>query len=88
MKVWVIEVNDHPSLNINFTMEGPTGLIKEPSLVDRHIKVKVIGDAIKFMKSKKLKKARKAGEVESYRCWKRIMPSPDTEDYNAFIRAK
>ena len=49
LKAWVLEINDHPSLNILMTKEGPTGLIKEPSEVDRYIKVKVVGDAIKLM---------------------------------------
>jgi hypothetical protein len=45
----VLEVNDHPSLNINLCYEGEDGPVKIPSEIDRHIKVKVIGDAIKFM---------------------------------------
>ena len=49
LKAWVLEINDHPSLNILMSKEGPTGLIKEPSEVDRYIKVKVVGDAIKLM---------------------------------------
>ena len=46
LKVWVIEVNDHPSLNIQLCKEGATGLLKYPSEVDKYIKVKVVGDAI------------------------------------------
>lgn len=50
LKAWVIEINDHPSLNINLCLEGEKGLIKELSEVDKYIKVKVIGDAIKLMR--------------------------------------
>lgn len=57
-KVWVLEINDHPSLNINLCLEGEKGLIKEPSEVDRFIKVKVIGDAIKLMHKHKTAEAR------------------------------
>ena len=51
----MLEINDHPSLNILATKEGPTGLIKEPSEVDKYIKVKVVGDAIKLMSKKSFK---------------------------------
>jgi len=37
-------------LNINLCLEGEKGLIKELSEVDKYIKVKVIGDAIKLMR--------------------------------------
>jgi len=55
LKVWVLEINDHPSLNILLTKEGPKGLIKNPSEVDRYIKVKVVGDAIHLMRNTKKK---------------------------------
>ena len=58
LKAWIIEINDHPSLNILQTKEGPDGLIKEPSEVDKYIKVKVVGDAIKLMSKKKHKSDR------------------------------
>ena len=50
LKAWLLEINDHPSLNINIEKEGPIGLIKEVSEIDRYLKVKVLGDAIKLMK--------------------------------------
>ena len=50
LKPWVLEINDHPSLNIMLCLEGDKGLIKEPSEVDKFIKCKVIGDAIKLMR--------------------------------------
>ena len=58
LKAWVLEINDHPSLNINLCLEGDKGLIKEPSEVDKYIKVKVIGDAIKLMHKFKTGEAR------------------------------
>ena len=48
LKVWILEINDHPSLNIMLSKEGPSGP-KEPSEVDRYIKMKVVGDAIQLM---------------------------------------
>ena len=55
LKAWVLEINDHPSLNILMTKEGAKGLEKEPSEVDRYIKVKVVSDALKLMSKKKFK---------------------------------
>lgn len=79
LKAWVLEVNDHPSFNILLTKEGPNCLIKQPSEVDRYIKVKVVGDAIKLMTNKKLKENRH--EISQYGCWHRILPSADEDDY-------
>jgi len=81
-------VNDHPSLNINLCTEGAKGqgLIKELSEVDKFIKVKVIGDAIKLMKKKSYKDKR--SEIEGYKCWKRILPSEDCDDLDAFVNGK
>ena len=50
LKSWIFEINDHPSLNINLEKEGDKGLIKEVSEIDKYIKMKVLGDAIKLMK--------------------------------------
>ena len=69
------------------TKEGPHGLIKEPSEVDRYIKVKVVGDAIKLMAQKKHKSDR--SEIVKSGCWHRILPSEDMEDeFESFIKAK
>lgn len=46
LKCWVLEINDHPSMSIHLTKEGPKGLIREESEVDKYIKVKVLGEAI------------------------------------------
>lgn len=47
---WVLEINETPSFNINLCKEGPKGLLKEPSEIDRHIKTMVLGDAISYMR--------------------------------------
>jgi tubulin polyglutamylase TTLL11 len=49
LKAWILEINDHPSLNIYLEKEicDPN---KEISEVDKYIKMKVLGEAIKFMK--------------------------------------
>lgn len=46
LKAWILEINDHPSLNINLEKEGEKGLIKELSEIDKYIKMKVLGEAI------------------------------------------
>jgi len=53
LKAWVLEVNASPSMNINLTKEGQTSLIKEPSEIDRYLKSRVVGDALKLMRFKK-----------------------------------
>lgn len=45
-KAWLLEINDHPSLNINFELEGPKGLIKTPSPIDKFVKTKILRDAL------------------------------------------
>ena len=85
LKAWVLEINDHPSLNIMLCLEGEKGLIKEPSEVDKYIKVKVIGDAIKLMRKYSTAEAR--SEVEAYRCWHRLLPDHTSGDIDSFIRA-
>jgi tubulin polyglutamylase TTLL11 len=85
LKAWLFEINDHPSLNINLEKEGEKGLIKEPSEIDKFIKVKVLGDAIKFMKSKK---GCCRSETESYKGFIRILPDPEYSSYDAFYQAK
>jgi hypothetical protein len=86
LKAWVLEINDHPSLNINLCLEGEKGLIKELSEVDKYIKVKVIGDAIKLMRKFPSGEAR--ADVKAYRCYHRLMPDPLVYDIDSFIRAK
>lgn len=84
LKAWVLEINDHPSLNILMTLEGDKGLIKSPSEVDKYIKVKVIGDAIKLMR--KHPRIDQQAELASYRCWHRLLPG-DCDEIDIYLRA-
>ena len=82
----MLEVNDHPSLNIQLCKESATGLLKYPSEVDKFIKVKIVGDAIELMRKQKFKNDR--SQIQSSGCWVRISPSGDEEDYQTFSKAK
>ena len=64
------------------TKEGPKGLIKEPSEVDKYIKTKVVGDAIKLMH--KHSKAERPS-LDSYKSWQRILPPANAEEYDEFL---
>ena len=75
----MLEINDHPSLNILLTKEGPNNLIKLPSEVDKFIKMKVVGDAINLMCKRKYKNDR--SQIETSGCWRRISPTGEEEDY-------
>jgi hypothetical protein len=84
-KAWVLEVNDHPSLNIFLCYESEEGIVKVPSEIDKFIKVKVIGDALELMK------CYPSGErhlLEDFRCWHRILPCEQSEYFDSFIRLK
>jgi hypothetical protein len=54
--------------------------------VDKFIKVKVIGDAIKLMQNHKSSAAR--SEIETYRCWHRLLPDREMDDLDAYNKAK
>eukprot|EP00347_Sterkiella_histriomuscorum_P019520 403341319 len=84
MKAWLFEINDHPSLNIFIEKEGKTGLIKEPSEIDKYIKMRVLGQAIQFMKKKNIQR----DTVDSFKGWHRLLPSNEFEGYDAFYKAK
>ena len=52
LKPWLIELNDHPSLNVNFDKE-PMNVKKELmslSEVDKYVKTRVLSGAIKLAK--------------------------------------
>lgn len=85
LKAWVLEVNEHPSLNINLCLEGDKGLIKHASEVDRHIKTTVVGDAIKLMKKYH---AEQRSEIEAYRGWRRILPDYSEQKLSLFADVK
>ena len=71
-KAWLFEINDHPSLNINLEKEGEKGLEKEVSEIDKYLKTKILGEAIKLMS--KGQQARR--EIQTYKGFIRILPNP------------
>ncbi len=71
-KAWLFEINDHPSLNINLEKEGEKGLEKEVSEIDKYLKTKILGEAIKLMS--KGQQARR--EIQTYKGFIRILPDP------------
>mmetsp|Transcript_12817 Transcript_12817/g.9291 ORF Transcript_12817/g.9291 Transcript_12817/m.9291 type:complete len:138 (+) Transcript_12817:13-426(+) len=85
LKAWLFEINDHPSLNINLEKEGEKGLLKEPSEIDKYIKTKVVGEALKFMKNRNLDRA----GTERYKGWVRVLPNQDLDgNWDFFMKAK
>ncbi|CDW75061.1 tubulin-tyrosine ligase family protein [Stylonychia lemnae] len=84
LKAWLFEINDHPSLNIFIEKEGEKGLIKEPSEIDKYIKMKILGEAIQLMKKKNLNRS----EIERYKGWIKLLPSNEFEGYDSFYKAK
>jgi hypothetical protein len=82
LKAWLFEINDHPSLNIILEKEGDKGLIKEVSEIDKFIKTKILGEAIKLMKNRSLNRA----ETDQYKGYIRILPGE--YEYSAFYKAK
>jgi hypothetical protein len=84
LKAWMFEINDHPSLNINLEKEGPKGLIKEISEIDKYLKVKILGEAISLMNKKSITRF----EVETYKGYIRILPDEGYAGYDAFSRLK
>jgi len=90
LKVWVLEVNDHPSMNLSFQYETDEGSKASiVSAVDKFVKLKMIGDAVKLMKKKSVKCKRH--ELVNYKNWTRISPainSIETEDFFVFLNAK
>ena len=83
MKAWILEINDHPSLNINLEKEGDKGLIKEVSEIDKYIKVKILGEAIKFMKKKNIDRS----SVEKFKGYHKLLPSNEYEGFDSFYQA-
>lgn len=75
-KPWVLEINSTPSLNIEICKEGATGLIKNPSEVDRFIKTKILGDAIDFARTK----------GKNLGCYTQIAPNDELEQYNILMQ--
>ena len=77
----MLEINDHPSLNISLCKEGQKGLLKQASEVDRVIKSIVIGDAIKLMRKQNF-------EMNEFKCWQKILPHVNYLQMNLVIKCK
>jgi len=53
LRAWLLEVNDHPSLNINLEKEFMSGRRDGTlSLVDEYVKQRIVGDSIKLAKKR------------------------------------
>lgn len=56
LKVWLLEINDHPSLNIYLEKDWMGGGVpKTLSLIDEYVKKTCVGDTIRLVKKKKEK---------------------------------
>ena len=79
-QAWLLEINNHPSLNINYEEEGPKGLIKEASPIDSFIKTQVVRDSIQlgFLKKK----------PEKFRGMTKLKLDPEDEEPNIFLLVK
>ena len=86
LKAWVLEINDHPSLNILQSKEGNNGQIRMVSEVDKYIKTKVVGDALDLMLQDKYRNDRSV--IKSHGCWTRILPSGEEDEFMTFCKAK
>lgn len=74
--MWVLEVNDHPSLNIYHDTEFMGGRKLEDSdicPVDYHVKSQLICDTVALAR----KTHEKIAQTEDYGCLHRIHPSAD-----------
>lgn len=81
LKPWLLEINENPSMNIEMCKEGTSQahpcLLKSPSEVDKHIKVKCLGDALNLMLSTRCAKSResstqKRNATNKFGCWQRL----------------
>ena len=55
--------------------------------MDKFIKVKVVGDAIKLMSEQKYKSDR--SKIVTSGCWRRVLPAADMDgEFDSFIKAK
>lgn len=62
LKAWILEINDHPSLNIMYTKEFMWAKKEDETLsyVDLHVKKTVMVDALKLV----LKSPKKLSEID------------------------
>ena len=72
LKVWVLEVNDHPSLDIFFSknfMGGPKPTEDDIDPCDLYVKGRVLADAIQLARQKK------GSDIETFNSLTRILPA-------------
>ena len=67
MTAWILEVNDHPSLNIyfdkSFMGSGPKVTDDDIDPVDLYVKSRVVKDSIKIAKKKSIKETTEFGSL-------------------------
>jgi len=76
MKTYLLEVNNHPSMNIYLEKEhmgGNEGRIV--SLIDHYVKKRILGDTILLVKKKK----EKIKQIDEFRSLSKIFPTDDSE---------
>ena len=74
MKAWILEVNDHPSLNIYFDtefMNHKPQTEEDVCPIDLYVKSRVVRDAISLVKKKSFE------EYYSFRSLQQIYPTED-----------
>lgn len=88
LKAWVLEINDHPSLNIYFSNDPPMSGKKynEEDIcpVDLQVKTTVVTDTINLSK----KKFSTIQETETFKSLTRVHPSqgdPDPADESEYV---
>lgn len=77
LKPWLLEINNHPSLSIDFEAEhfcGPDQL--ERSLVDEHIKTIAVKEAILIAR----KPVDRQAQLDSFQNYTRVLPMGDRYD--------
>lgn len=75
LKAWLLEVNDHPSLNIYFDTEFMSHRVmkeEDECPLDLYVKGRVVGDTIKLVKKKDF------FEHDSFRSLEKVHPSEDS----------
>ena len=73
---WILEINDHPSMNIYLEKDFMGGGVEKTiSEIDLYVKKRVVGDSIKLVKKSKENTARRS----EFRSLSRIYPNTDDE---------
>lgn len=81
LNTWLLEINDHPSLNIYLEKDYMGGgMGKSLSLVDQYVKKTAVGDAIKLAKKSDLA----VQQIEHFRSLTRIFPDADDDSHAVY----